>query len=175
MPRATAVWLIENTSLTFLQIADFCGLHQLEVRSIADGETDSSIVGMNPIENNQLTLEEINRCENDPKQMLNLCYNIADEVNSKKTKSKYTPIAKRHDKPNAVCWILKNHPEISDKDISKLLGTTKSTIESIKLRTHWNIKEIAPVDPVMLGVCSQRELNAMIEKYSQNDSKNDSK
>ncbi len=167
MPRATAVWLIENTNLTFEQIADFCGLHQLEIKSMADGEADSYTVGMNPIDNNQLTWEEIKRCEDDKTRRLNLCYNIATEISAKKGKSKYTPIAKRQDKPNAISWIIRNHPEISDKDIGKLIGTTKTTIESIRTRTHWNIKEINPIDPVMLGVCSQRELNAMIDKYSE--------
>ncbi len=167
MPRATAVWLIENTYLTFEQIADLCGLHQLEIKSMADGEADNYTVGMNPIDNNQLTLEEIKRCEGDKTHRLNLCYNIAAEISTKKGKSKYTPIAKRQDKPNAISWIIRNHPEISDKDISKLIGTTKTTIESIRMRTHWNIKEITPIDPVMLGVCSQRELNAMIDKYSE--------
>jgi hypothetical protein len=162
MPKATAVWLIENTTLTFEQIADFCGIHYLEVQGIADGDVAKGISGVDPIVAGQLTREELERCEKDPSAKLKLSesaakFNYAQSKNS--TKGKYTPVARRQDKPDAVAWILKNCPEISDAQIVKLIGTTKNTIESVRSKTHWNSQNIKPKDPVLLGLCSQSELD----------------
>jgi uncharacterized protein len=165
MRKATAIWLIENTSLTFKQIADFCHIHELEVKGIADGEVATGILGLDPIAAHQLTREEIERCTKDPNASLKLASNIGTEIlNKRKKQTKYTPIARRQDKPDAVYWILKNYPDVQDSQIVKLLGTTKSTIETIKDRSHWNIKNIRPRDPVLLGVCTQVELDTVIEK-----------
>lgn len=168
MPKATAVWLIENTSLTFKQIADFCGLHELEIIGIADGEVGQGIAGIDPIYSGQLTREEIARCQNDPKASLNISHSVADvfiEKNNKK-KSKYTPVARRQDKPDAIHWLIKNCPDISDKHIIKLIGTTKSTIDAIRDRSHWNMSNIRPRDPVLLGLCSQIELDRIMHLYN---------
>lgn len=164
LPKATCIWLIENTSLTFKQIAEFCGIHELEVKGIADGEVANGIAGVDPIANGQLTKTEIERCSKDPNAHLNLQINSAYEiVNKKKSHAKYTPIARRQDKPDAIYWLLKNCPNIQDNQISKLIGTTKSTIETIRDRSHWNIKNIRPRDPVLLGLCSQTELDKIME------------
>ena len=177
MPKATAVWLVDNTSLTFNQIADFCGLHELEVKSIADGEVAKGIIGLNPINNNQLTQNEIDRCSEDPKQSLQLNMSLASEyVNkAKKKSSKYTPIARRQDKPDAIYWLLKNFPDISDAKIIKLIGTTKTTVESIRSRSHWNMQNIRPKDPVLLGICSQSDvdkLGSILENKNTNNQAN---
>ena len=165
LPKATAIWLIDNTSLTFKQIAEFCGIHELEVKGIADAEVSSGILGLDPISGGQLTKEEIDRCSKDPHARLRLSINTAYEImNKKKKQSKYTPIARRQDKPDAIYWLLKTCPGILDNQIIKLIGTTKSTIEAIRERTHWNIKNITPRDPVLLGLCTQVELDKITEK-----------
>ena len=163
MPKATAVWLVDNTTLTFRQIAEFCGLHELEVSGIADGEVATSIKGFDPVQNNQLTAEEIRRCEADPAARLRLLQrNIAPPP--KKKGPRYTPVSKRQDRPAAIAWIVRNHPEVETNQIAKLLGSTKPTIESIRNRTHWNSGNIQPVDPVALGLCSQAALDAVVQK-----------
>ena len=164
MRKATAVWLLDNTTLTFRQIADFCGLHELEVNGIADGEVDSGIRGVDPIINNQITKEEIKRCEEDSTADLILFKNPAAEGEKRSKGPKYTPLSKRQDKPAAIAWIVKFHPELSDGQISKLIGTTKNTIQAIRDRTHWNINSLTPTDPVILGLCKQTELEAALEK-----------
>lgn len=163
LPKATAIWLIEHTSLTFKQIADFCGIHELEVKGIADGEVSGGISGVDPIAGGQLTKEEIERCSKNPNADLKLSVNKAYELVSKKKKQfKYTPIARRQDKPDAIYWLLKNYHNIQDAQIVKLIGTTKSTIEAIRDRSHWNMKNIRPRDPVLLGLCTQTELDFLI-------------
>ena len=167
MPKATAVWLIENTTLTFTQIAEFCGLHLLEVQGIADGEVAKGIIGVDPVTSGQLTREEIARCEDDETARLKLAeVAIQHHVTEKKQKktSKYTPVARRQDKPDAIAWILKNCPEINDPQIVKLIGTTKSTIDSVRSKTHWNSQNIKPRDPVLLGLCTQTELDRLYEQ-----------
>ena len=151
MQKATAVWLVDNTTLTFRQIAAFCGLHELEVNGIADGEVAQGIKGFDPIANRQLTAEEIRRCEADPKADLRLMRNPAAEGEAKRKGPRYTPLSKRQERPAAIAWLVKFHPELSDGVIGKLVGTTKPTIQSIRDRSHWNIANIAPVDPVALG------------------------
>ncbi len=171
MPKATAVWLIENTSLTFNQIADFCGLHPLEVKGIADGEVAVGIAGENPITRAQLTKEEITRCEANSNAKLMLCTQAQQHIkfsDKKKKTANYTPIAKRQDKPDAVSWFVRYYPDATDQQIIKLIGTTKSTIHSIKNRTHWNMNNIKPRDPVLLGLCSQTDLDKLLEKIKIN-------
>ena len=162
MQKATAVWLVENTSLTFDQISKFCGLHELEVSGIADGEVAQGIRGMDPISTNQLTREEIDRCENDPSSNLKLMVNPAAKDEKKRRGPKYTPLSKRQDKPSAILWLVKFHPDLSDGQISKLVGTTKNTIQSIRQRSHWNINNIQAIDPVALGLCKQVELDTQV-------------
>ncbi len=164
MKKATAVWLVDNTGLTFRQIAKFCGLHELEVNGIADGEVAAGIRGMDPVSNNQLTAEEIKRCENDPEEDLVLMKNPAAIGEGKRRGPRYTPLSKRQDRPAAIAWLVKFHPELSDSQISKLIGTTKPTIQSIRARTHWNIANFQPIDPVALGLCKQVELDNLISK-----------
>ncbi len=167
MPKATAVWLIENTSLTFEQIADFCGMHPLEVKGIADGEVAVGIIGMNPITNEQVSKEEIARCEQNPKATLHLSQHAQKHVkitNKKRKTAHYTPIARRQDKPDAVAWFVRYYPTVTDQQIIKIIGTTKNTINSVKLRSHWNMTNIKPRDPVLLGLCSQTELESLLEK-----------
>ena len=164
MQKATAVWLVENTTLTFQQIADFCGLHELEVNGIADGEVAQGIKGFDPIANRQLTAEEIGKGERDPKHRLRLFHNPAAEGEEKRKGPRYTPLSKRQDRPAAIAWLVKFHPELSDGQIAKLVGTTKPTIQSIRDRSHWNISNVAPVDPVALGLCKQGELDAAVAK-----------
>lgn len=164
MQKATAVWLVDNTTLTFKQVADFTGLHDLEVQGIADGEVAVGIKGFDPIVNNQLTQEEITRCEENPKAKLQLKYNSAAEGEEKRKGPRYTPLSKRQDRPSAIAWLVKFHPELTDGQISKLVGTTKPTIQSIRDRTHWNIANIQTVDPVALGMCKQVELDAAVAK-----------
>ena len=164
LPKATAIWLVDNTTLTFQQIADFCGMHELEVKGIADGEVATGIIGLDPIAGGQLTKEEIERCSKNPSAKLHLNTSSAyDLVTKKKKQTKYTPIARRQDKPDAIYWLLKNCPEIEDNQIIKLIGTTKLTIAAIRDRSHWNIKNIRPRDPVLLGLCSQTELDKVME------------
>ncbi len=164
MPKATAVWLVDNTSLTFDQIADYCGLHRLEVQGIADGEVAIGIQGIDPIANSQLTRDEIERCEKDPSARLKMLKLDLPEP-SKRTKGpRYTPVAKRQDKPDAIAWLLRHHPELKESQIAKLIGTTKNTIQAVDERTHWNSPNIRPRDPVLLGLCAQSELNAAVDR-----------
>ena len=167
MPKATAVWLIDNTTLTFEQISDFCGLHILEVKGIADGEVASGITGMSPVTAGQLTSEEIEICEKNPERTSKLSDSARRHIEVKKKKkktAKYTPVARRQDKPDAIAWITKNHPDMSTSQIEKLIGTTKNTINAIRERTHWNITNIKPRDPVLLGLCTQIELDKAISR-----------
>ena len=163
MPMATAVWLVDNTSLTFRQIGRFCDLHVLEVQAIADETVAQTIVGQDPTLNEQLTRAEIERCQNDPAADLQL---VVDEVPAQpRTKGpRYTPVSKRQDKPDAIAWILRHHPELSDAQIGRLIGTTKPTIEAIRSRSHWNIQNIQPKDPVSFGLCSQKDLDETVSK-----------
>lgn len=169
MPKATAVWLVENTALSFEQIADFCQLHMLEVKALADGEVNIGMVGLNPILGNQLTKEEIERCEKDPAARMQIKKVDLPSIAVRSKGPRYTPVTKRGDKPDAIAWILKNHPELSDGQIVRLIGTTKSTIEKIRDRAHWNIAQIKPRDPVFLGLCKQGDLNAAVEKARKNN------
>ena len=166
MQKATAVWLVENTSLTFRQIATFCGLHELEISGIADGEVAQGIRGMDPISTNQLTREEIENCERNEDRNLELMINPAAKGEKKRRGPKYTPLSKRQDKPSAILWLVKFHPELTDAQISKLVGTTKNTIQSIRQRSHWNINNIQPIDPVALGLCKQVELDLQVKRIS---------
>ena len=163
MRKATAVWLIENTSLTFHQIAIFCGLHELEVQGIADGDVASGIIGQNPILSGQLTREEIERCEKNQKATLVLNKSVATEVKTARKTGKYTPIARRQDKPDGISYLLKYYPEITNNQIKKLVGTTDKMIDSIRDRSHWNIKNIKPRDVVLLGLCSQSQFNEILQ------------
>jgi uncharacterized protein len=165
MPKATAVWLVENTSLSFEQIAEFCGLHVLEVKGIADGDVAHGIKGMDPISNGQLTREEIKAAEEDHSHHLRLAESKVD-IPEVKTKPgpRYTPVSRRQDRPNAVVWLLRNHPELKDSQIMRLVGTTKPTIAAIRDRTHWNSNNLTPQDPVTLGLCSQTDLDAEVRK-----------
>ena len=164
MRKATAVWLLENTTLTFRQIATFCGLHELEVSGIADGEVAGGIRGIDPIINSQLTADEIKKCEANEELDLQLYKNPAAVGEKKSRGPKYTPLSKRQDKPAAIAWLVKFHPEVTDGQISRLIGTTKNTIKAIRERTHWNINNLAPTDPVMLGLCKQIELQKVLDK-----------
>jgi hypothetical protein len=165
MPKATAVWLVDNTSLSFDQIADFCGLHPLEVKGIADEDVAKGIKGMDPVSAGQLTREQIEAAEADPKARLKMAppKHKMPVVKQKKA-PRYTPVSKRQDKPDAVYWILRNHPEMPDADIIKLIGTTKATIQKIRERSHWNATNIKAVDPVTLGLCSQLELDLAVSR-----------
>ncbi len=164
MPKATAVWLIENTALSFQQIADFCGLHLLEVQSIADDEVAIGMVGFNPVTNGQLTKEEIARCSTDPDAKLVMATPSVVIPEPKKKGPRYTPVARRQDRPDAISWVLRNFSELSDGQISRLIGTTKPTINGVRDRTHWNSNNIKPRDPVSLGLCSREDLAAAIEQ-----------
>jgi hypothetical protein len=162
MPKATAVWLVQNTTLTFEQIAEFCVLHSLEVQGIADGEVAIGIVGLDPTVNGQLTKEEIARCEADSTARLKM-QKATIPLPAPRTKGpRYTPVAKRQDKPDAVAWLVRHHPELSDAQISKLIGTTKQTIAAVRDRSHWNFANLRPRDPVLLGLCTQSDLNAVV-------------
>ncbi len=162
--RRLAVWLVENTSLTFSQIANFCGLHELEVQGIADGDVASGIIGQNPFLSGQLTREEVSRCEKDSSAILLINKNSASQVKSSEKASKYTPIARRQDKPDGISYLLKYYPEISNSQIKKLVGTTDKMIDSIRNRTHWNMKGIKTRDVVLLGLCSQSQFNDVISQ-----------
>ena len=162
MPKATAVWLIEKTALTFTQIADFCGMHPLEVQAIADGEVAQGIVGYDPVANIQVTAEEIKRAEADPEARLKLI--PPNNPIAKRRGARYTPVAKRNDRPDAIAFVLRTFPQISEAQIIKLLGTTKDTIHKVRERSHWNSANIKPRDPVILGLCTQTDLNAMVQQ-----------
>jgi hypothetical protein len=164
MPKATAVWLIDNTGLSFEQIGAFCGLHPLEVQGIADGEVAIGIVGQDPIANGQLTAEEIKRCEEDGAANLKMAKSDIPQPLTRTKGPRYTPVSKRQDKPDAVAWLIRHHPELSDAQISRLIGTTKQTIAAIRDRSHWNTANLRPRDPVLLGLCTQTDLNAAILK-----------
>ena len=163
MPKATAVWLVDNTGLTFEQIADFCGLHPLEVQGIADGEVGAGIRGLDPVAGGQLTREEIERCQKDPKARMQLARPAAAGLKpSRRKEPRYTPLSKRQDRPDAIAWLLRHHPELSDQQICKLLGTTKATVNAVRERTHWKSAEIRPRDPVLIGLSSQLDLDAAV-------------
>ncbi|MBI2254945.1 MAG: DUF1013 domain-containing protein [Proteobacteria bacterium] len=164
MPKATAVWLIENTALSFEQIGAFCGLHPLEVQGIADGEVAIGIVGQDPTGNGQLTPEEIKRCEGDTSANLKMAKSDIPQPLTRTKGPRYTPVSKRQDKPDAVAWLIRHHPELSDAQVSRLIGTTKQTIAAIRDRSHWNTANLRPRDPVLLGLCTQTDLNAAILK-----------
>ena len=165
MPKATAVWLVDNTSLTFDQVADFCALHVLEVKGIADGDVAQGIKGMDPVSNGQLSRKEIERCQQDPRTRLVFLKSKYDVPEQKPRKGpRYTPLSRRQDRPDATAWLLRNHPELTDAQVGKLVGTTKPTIQSIRDRSHWNSSNIKPVDPVTLSLCSQVELDAAVQK-----------
>ena len=167
MPKATAVWLVENTALTFDQIAEFCNLHPLEVKGIADGDVAQGIRGMDPIMSGELTRLELEAAEINSEHTLKLNQTIVElpEITTKKQK-KYTPLSRRQDRPTAIAWLVRNHPELKDSEVNRLVGTTKSTIESIRNRTHWNIGNIQPQDPVVLGLCSQIDLDKLVLRAS---------
>ena len=164
MAKATAVWLVDNTTISFKQIADFVGMHELEIQGIADGDVAAGVKGFDPIANNQLTQDEIDLAEKDPLHKLKLKFNPAAQGEEKRRGPRYTPLSKRQDRPAAILWLVKLHPELSDAQISKLVGTTKPTIQSIRERTHWNMPNIQPIDPVALGLCKQSELDAVVQK-----------
>jgi hypothetical protein len=163
MAKATAVWLVDNTTLTFHQVAEFCGMHDLEVQGIA-GDVAAGVKGFDPIANNQLTQDEITAAEKNPMHKLQLKYNAAALGEEKRRGPRYTPLSKRQDRPASILWLVKFHPELSDAQISKLVGTTKPTIQAIRERSHWNINNIDPIDPVALGLCKQTELDAAVQK-----------
>ncbi len=162
--KATAVWLVDNTTLTFKQVADFTGMHELEVQGIADGDVAAGVKGFDPIANNQLTQDEIDAAEKNPLHKLKLKFNPAAVGEDSRRGPRYTPLSKRQDRPASILWLVKFHPELTDGQISKLVGTTKPTIQSIRERTHWNISNIQPIDPVALGLCKQSELDAAVQK-----------
>lgn len=164
MPKATAIWLIENTGLTFEQIGAFCGLHELEVQALADEEVAPGMAGADPIANGQLTPEEIKRCETDSTARLQLAKSDIPEPQARSKGARYTPVSKRQDKPDGIAWLLRNYPELSDAQVGKLLGTTKPTINAVRDRSHWNASNIRPRSPVELGLCNEAELGAAIEK-----------
>ena len=166
MPKATAIWLVDNTALSFDQIAQFCKLHPLEVKAIADGEAAQGIKGLDPIATGQLSRDEIGRAEANPNHKLKISEPKVRVPESKRRGPRYTPVSKRQDRPNAILWLVRNHPELKDAQISRLVGTTKSTIEQIRDRTHWNSTNLAPMDPVTLGLCSQIDLDMEVEKAS---------
>jgi uncharacterized protein len=176
MPKATAVWLVENTSLTFDQIAAFCGMHPLEVQGIADGEVAVGIVGLDPVANGQLTREEIARCEADPSARLKMIETELPVPVVHGKGARYTPVSKRQDRPNAIAWLIRHHPELSDTQVGRMVGTTKSTIQKVRDRTHWDMPNIKPQNPVTLGLCTQQDLddaifkaNRAVERAKQNE------
>src|SRR5271163_125383 len=176
MPKATAVWLVDNTSLTFEQIADFCLLHPLEVKGIADGEVARDIRGADPIANGQLSREELDAAGADPNYRMKAQKSRhAEFLKPTKKSPRYTPVSRRQDRPDAIAWFLRNHPEIADSQIVKILGTTKSTIDQVRNKTHWNSPNIKPVDPVTLGLVGQLELDAVVRKAADKKAKDDAK
>ncbi|MDF1610515.1 DUF1013 domain-containing protein [Hoeflea sp. YIM 152468] len=168
MPKATAVWLVDNTALSFDQIALFCKLHPLEVKAIADGEASQGIKGLDPVATGQLSREDIAAAEANPEVKLKLAEPKVRVPETKRKGPRYTPVSKRQDRPNAILWLVRNHPELKDAQISRLVGTTKSTIEQIRNRTHWNAANLTPMDPVTLGLCTQIDLDMEVERASKN-------
>jgi len=169
MPKATAVWLVENTALSFDQVAEFCKLHPLEVKAIADGDAAQGIKGLDPIQTGQLTREEIDKGVADPDYRLHLSdpkVRLPEAKSSKKKGPRYTPVSRRQDRPNAILWLIRNHAELKDAQIMRLVGTTKSTIQGIRDRTHWNAATLTPLDPVTLGLCPQTELDFEVRRAS---------
>lgn len=162
MPKATAVWLVENTGLSFEQIAEFCGMHPLEVQGIADGEVSGGIRGLDPVAGGQLSMEEIHRCEQDPAARLEILGTAKQYISQKTKGSRYTPVARRQDKPDAIAWLIKHYPTMTDAQVAKLVGTTKNTIQAVRGKTHWNSNNIKPRDPVLLGLCTQTHLDAAV-------------
>src|SRR5665213_2157435 len=176
MPKATAVWLVDNSSMTFEQIADFCGLHPLEVKGIADGEVARDIRGADPISNGQLSREELDAAQGDPKYRMKAQKSRhAELLKPQKKAPRYTPTSRRGDRPDAIAWFVRNHPEITDAQIAKTLGTTKSTIDQVRNRTHWNATNVKPVDPVSLGLIGQLELDALVKKAADKKIKDDAR
>jgi hypothetical protein len=175
MPKATAVWLIDNTGLTFKQISEFCKLHILEVEGIADGDVATGIRGADPIANGQVSREEIEKAEKDSDYGMKPNKFDSDELQPTKKKKgpRYTPLSRRQDRPDAIAWLVRYHPEVTDAQISKLIGTTKPTIKSIRDRTHWKINTINPTDPVSLGLCSQIDLDSIVKKAAEKKAKED--
>lgn len=164
MPKATAMWLVDNTTLTFKQIAEFCGLHELQVKAMADGDAGSMITPTNPLYNGELDQEEITRCEKNVNAKLHLKKSELPQPLARAKGPRYTPVAKRDDKPNGIAWLLKNHPELGDSQIVRLIGTTKDTIQKVRDRTHWNSNNIKPSNPVLLGLCKQSDLEASLRR-----------
>ena len=164
MPKATAVWLVENTTLTFQQIANFCKLHELEVKGIADGDVAKGIKAYNPILAGQLTREEVDLCSKDQNRNLNLIERAEDVQVKERKKPKYTPLSKRQDRPDAALWLLKNYPEFTDGQVSKIVGSTKGTISLIRKRSYWNFSNLKPRDPVILALCTQEIFHKTLEK-----------
>ena len=176
MPKATAVWLVDNTSLTFEQIAAFCGLHPLEVNGIADGEVARDIRGADPIANGQLSREELDKAQADSTYLMKaLVSRHAELLKPNKKAPRYTPVSRRQDRPDAIAWFIRNHPEIPDSQISKMLGTTKATIDQVRNRQHWNAANIKPVDPVTLGLVGQLELDDVVRKAADKKAKDDAR
>lgn len=176
MPKATAVWLVDNTSMTFEQIADFCGLHPLEVKGIADGEVARDIRGADPITTGQLTREELDKAQRDPKYRMKAQKSRHAELLKPIRKGpRYTPVSRRQDRPDAIAWFVRNHPEVSDAQIAKTLGTTKATIDQVRNRTHWNSANIKPVDPVTLGLVTQLELDAVVRIAAEKKARDDAR
>lgn len=174
MPKATAVWLVDNTALTFEQVAEFCGMHPLEVQGIADGDVSGGIRGLDPIANGQLSMDEIKRCETDPKARLQILDTAKQYISNKTKGSRYTPVARRQDKPDAIAWLIKNFPTMTDAKIAKLVGTTKNTIQAVRGKTHWNSSNIKPRDPVLLGLCTQTHLDAAVAGIKPSESDKES-
>jgi hypothetical protein len=176
MPKATAVWLVDNTSLTFEQIADFCGLHPLEVRGIADGEVARDIRGADPIANGQLSREELDAAQKDQKYRMKAQKSRhAELLKPVKKAPRYTPVSRRQDRPDAIAWFLRNHPEVPDSQVARLLGTTKATIDQVRNRTHWNATNLKPIDPVTLGLVGQLELDDVVRRAADKKARDDAK
>ncbi|HET6971341.1 MAG TPA: cell cycle transcriptional regulator TrcR [Phenylobacterium sp.] len=176
MPKATAVWLVDNTSLTFDQIADFCELHPLEVKGIADGEVARDIRGADPIANGQLSREELDAAEKNANYRMKAQKSRhAELLKPVKKGPRYTPVSRRQDRPDAIAWFLRNHPEVPDSQVARLLGTTKATIDQVRTRSHWNSANIKPVDPVTLGLATQLELDAVVKKAAEKKAKDDAR
>lgn len=167
MPKATAVWLVDNTALTFEQIADFTGLHHLEIKGIADGDVAAGVRGTDPVVAGQLSREELDKAEKNPDYRMEVSKPKYSEFQETKRKGpRYTPLSRRQNRPDAIAWLVRNHPELTDPQISKLVGTTKTTIQAVRERSHWNSPNIKPTDPVSLGLCTQIDLDAMVTKAS---------
>lgn len=168
MPKATAVWLVDNTSLTFEQISEFCQIHELEIKAIADGENSMGIKGLDPLSTGQITRDELEKAQNDPTHKLKLQPPRVVVPTSKRKSPRYTPVSKRQDRPNAIRWLIRSHPELKDSQIIRLVGTTKNTIGAIRDGTHWNSANLTPLDPVTLGLCTQIALDFEVTKANKN-------